>query len=43
MSVQPVADQYEDTTIEMAAVGFTFAGGETEAENILIAHAEFPQ
>ena len=31
MSVQLVADQYEDTTIEMTDVGCTFAGGETEA------------
>ena len=28
-SIQPVADQYEDTTIETTYVGFTFAGGET--------------
>ena len=31
MSVQPVADQYEDTTIGTTDVGFTFAGRETEA------------
>ena len=45
MTVQPVADRYEDTTIEMADVGFTFAGGETEAANtkVCIPHAEFPQ
>ena len=45
MSVQPVADQYEGTTIEMIAVGFTFAGGETEAASteICAPHAEFPQ
>ena len=45
MSVQPVADRYEDTTIETTDVGFTFAGGETEAANtkICIPHAEFPQ
>ena len=30
-SVQPVVDQYDDTTIETTDVGFTFAGGETEA------------
>ena len=45
MSVQSVADRYEDTTIETTDVGFTFAGGETEAANtkICIPHAEFPQ
>ena len=45
MSVQPVVDQYEDTTIETTDVGFTFAGGETEAAstNIWIPHAEFFQ
>ena len=45
MSVQPVADQYEETTIETTDVGFTFAGGETDAAsmNIWIPHAEFPQ
>ena len=45
LSVQPVADRYEDTTIELTDVGFTFAGGETEAANtkICIPHAEFPQ
>ena len=39
------ADRYEDTTIETTDVGFTFAGGETEAANtkICIPHAEFPQ
>ena len=31
MSIQPVADQFEDTTNETTDVGFTFAGGETEA------------
>ena len=31
MSIQPVVDQYEDTTIETTDVGFTFAGGETDA------------
>ena len=31
MSIQPVADQYEDTTIETTCVGITVAGGETEA------------
>ena len=30
-SVQPVVDQYEDTTMEMTDIGFTFASGETEA------------
>ena len=45
MSVQPVADRYEGTTIETTDVGFTFAGGETEAAitKICIPHAEFPQ
>ena len=45
MSVQPVADRSEDTTIETTDVGFTFAGDETEAAstNICIPHAEFPQ
>ena len=31
MSVQPVSDQYEGTTIDSTDVGFTFAGRETEA------------
>ena len=41
MSVQLVADQYEDNTIEATDVGFTFAGGETEASStkICIPHA----
>ena len=45
LSVRPVADQYEDTTIETTDVGFTFAGGETETASlkICIPHAEFPQ
>ena len=45
MRVQPVADQYEGTTIETTNVGFTFAGGETEAASTRICtpHAEFPQ
>ena len=45
MSVQPIADRYEDTTIETTDVGFTFASGETEAANtkICIPHGEFPQ
>ena len=45
MSVQPVADRHEDTTIETTDVGFTFAGGETEAANTKICtpHAEFPE
>ena len=45
MSVHPVADRYEGTTIETTDVGFTFAGGETEAAstNICTPHAEFPQ
>ena len=44
MSVQPVADRYEGTTIE-TDVGFTFADGDTKAAstNICIPHAEFPQ
>ena len=44
MSVQPVADQYEGTTIETTGVGFTF-GGETEAAstNISMPQTEFPQ
>ena len=45
MSLQPVADRYEGTTTETTDVGFTFAGGETEAArtNICLPHAEFPQ
>ena len=45
MSIQPVADQYEDTTFETTDVGFTFAGREKDAAstNICIPHAEFPQ
>ena len=45
LSVHPIADRYEDTTIETTDVGFTFASGETEAANtkICIPHAEFPQ
>ena len=45
MSVQSVAHQYEDTTIEATDVGFTFVGGETEASStkICVPHAEFPQ
>ena len=45
ISVQPVADQYEGTTIETTEIGFTFAAGETEAAStrICIPHAEFPQ
>ena len=45
MSIQPVADQYEDTTIGTTDVGFTFAGGETEAASteICVPHGEFPQ
>ena len=44
-SFQPVADQYEGTTIETTDFGFAFAGGETEAAttNICISHAECPQ
>ena len=38
MSVQPVADGCEGTTIETTDVGFTFAGGETEAANTKIYH-----
>ena len=43
MSVQPVADRYEDITIETTDVGFTFAGGQTEAANtkICVPHADF--
>ena len=43
LSVQPVADRYEDTTINTTDVGFSFAGGETEAANtkMCIPHAEF--
>ena len=33
MSIQPVAGQYEDTSIEMTDVGFTFAGGKHESLN----------
>ena len=36
MSVQLVADRHEGTTIETTDVGFTFAGGETEAANTKI-------
>ena len=45
MSAPPVADQYDDTTVETTDVGFTFAGGETEAAStkIWIPDAEFPQ
>ena len=45
LSVQPVADRHEDTTIETTDVGFTFARGETEAAStkLCIPHAEFPQ
>ena len=44
MSVQAVADRYEGSTIETTDVGFTFAGGETEAAStkICMPHAEFP-
>ena len=44
MSVQPVAVQYEDTTIETTDVAFTFAGNETQAvsANIWVHPAEFP-
>ena len=44
-SVQQVAYQYEDTTIETTDVGFTFAGGEAEAAStkIFMPHAEFPK
>ena len=38
MRVQSVADRHEDTTIETTDVGFTFAGGETEAANTKSAH-----
>ena len=43
LSVQPVADRYEGTTIGTTDVGFMFAGGETEAANtkICIPHTEF--
>ena len=35
MSVQPVADQYEDdTTSETTDVGFTLAGGEVRTAGI---------
>ena len=44
MSVQPVADRFEGTTIETTGVGFTFAGGETEAASTKICiRAELPQ
>ena len=44
MSVQTVADQHEDTTIETTDVGF-IAGGETEATstNIWMPHTNFLQ
>ena len=38
ISVQPVADRYEGTTIESTDVGFTFAGGETELQTRTFAH-----
>ena len=43
--VQPVTDQYEETTVETTGVGFTFAGGETAAgsTDIWIPHSKFPQ
>ena len=45
MSVQPVADRYEGTTIETTDVRFTFVGGETKAAStkICIPHVEFTQ
>ena len=45
MSIQPAADQYDDTTVGATDVGFTFAGVETEAAstNSCIPHAEIPQ
>ena len=45
MRIQPAADQYEDTAIETTDMGFTSAGGETEAAStkICIPHAELPQ
>ena len=44
MSVQPIADQYEGTTIETTDAGFTFAGGGTEAAStkICIPHVGLP-
>ena len=44
-SVQPVVDQYVETTIVTTDFGFTFAGCETEAASasIWIRHFEFPQ
>ena len=44
-SVQPVVDQYEDTTIETTDVGFAFADGEPEAARtrIWIPYTDFPQ
>ena len=44
-SVQPMTDQYEETTVETTSVGFTFAGSETAAAStdIWILHSEFPQ
>ena len=45
MSVQPIADQYEGTTIETTDAGFTFAGGGTEAAStkICVPHVGLPQ
>ena len=43
-SVQPVLDQYEETTIVTTDVGLTYAGNDTEAASttIWIPHSEFP-
>ena len=45
MSIQQVAGQFEGTTIETTDLGFTFAGGETEAASTKICkpHSEVPQ
>ena len=44
-SVQPVGDKYEEATVEMTDVAFTFAGGETDAAKLKtwIPHAELQQ
>ena len=46
LSVQPVADRYEDTTIETTDVGFHVRrrrDGGSEHENLCTTYAEFPQ
>ena len=40
-----MADRYEETTVETTYVGFTFAGGETEAASTKVwtPHSDVPQ